>query len=251
MIENNKMVRLISYSVPSPELIEEGIDNVQELIAFCARVSNPSNQFNTGTSEKLINYLIKNKHWSPLEMASACLEINTTRDIARQILRHRSFSFQEFSQRYADPTKDLTFILREARMQDPKNRQNSLETNDKLLNSNWLMFQEDVRDITLKAYNWAIENGIAKEVARSVLPEGLISSRMYMSGSLRSWIHYIETRTDISTQKEHREIAVLCAKEIAKIMPQVFNFVSQNKTVNINVQIDNKPEIKISEWIGL
>lgn len=251
MIENNKMVRLISYSVPSPELIEEGIDDVQELIAFCARVSNPSNQFNTETSEKLINYLIKHKHWSPMEMASACLEINTTRDIARQILRHRSFSFQEFSQRYADPTKDLTFILREARLQDLKNRQNSIEVDDPLLNSNWLMYQEDIRDITLKAYNWAIQNGIAKEVARAVLPEGLISSRMYMQGTIRSWIHYIETRTDISTQKEHREIALLCANEIAKIMPQIFNFVSQNKTVNIGVQIDNKPEIKISEWIGL
>ena len=251
MIENNKMVRLISYSVPSPELIQEGVGDVQELIAFCARVSNPSNQFNTETSEKLINYLIKHKHWSPMEMASACLEINTTRDIARQILRHRSFSFQEFSQRYADPTKDLTFILREARLQDLKNRQNSIEVDDPLLNSNWLMYQEDIRDITLKAYNWAIQNGIAKEVARAVLPEGLISSRMYMQGTIRSWIHYIETRTDISTQKEHREIALLCANEIAKIMPQIFNFVSQNKTVNIGVQIDNKPEIKISEWIGL
>lgn len=251
MVENNKMVRLISYSVPSPELIEEGVDGVQELIAFCARVSNPSNQFNTETSEKLINYLIKHKHWSPMEMASACLEINTTRDIARQILRHRSFSFQEFSQRYADPTKDLTFILREARLQDAKNRQNSIEVKDPLLNSNWLMYQEDIRDITLKAYNWAIENGIAKEVARAVLPEGLISSRMYMQGTIRSWIHYIETRTDISTQKEHREIALLCANQIAKIMPQVFNFVSNNNKTDVKVQIDNKPEIKVSEWIGL
>lgn len=240
-------VRLISVTKP---LIDD-IENVQELIAYCARVSNPSNQMNVETSGKLLEYCMKNKHWSIFEMASACLEINTTRDIARQILRHRSFSFQEFSQRYADPTKDLTFIFREARLQDAKNRQNSIEVDDPLLNSNWLMFQEDIRDITLKAYNWAIQNGIAKEVARAVLPEGLISSRMYMQGTIRSWIHYIETRTDISTQKEHREIALLCAKEIAKIMPQIFNFVSQNKTVNIGVQIDNKPQIKVSEWIGL
>lgn len=244
-------VKLISYSTPSAELQEQGIDDVQELIAFCARVSNPSNQFNTETSEKLIKYLLKHKHWSPMEMASACLEISTTRDIARQILRHRSFSFQEFSQRYADPTKDLAFAFREARMQDEKNRQNSIETDDAILKANWYVYQEDLIFFAQKAYQWAIENGIAKEVARSVLPEGLTVSKLYMSGTLRSWIHYIETRTDISTQKEHREIAILCAQEIAKIMPQVFNFVSNNNETDVKVQMDNKPEIKVSEYLGL
>lgn len=244
-------VRLISYTTPAPELVDQGINDVQELIAYCARVSNPSNQLNTDTSEKLIKYLIKNKHWSPLELSSACIEINTTRDIARQILRHRSFSFQEFSQRYADPTKDLTFIFREARMQDAKNRQNSIETDDPLLNANWLMYQEDIRDITLKAYDWAIQQGIAKEVARAVLPEGLISSRIYMNGTLRSWIHYIETRTDISTQKEHREIALLCAKEITKIMPEVFNLISNGAKNDIKVQVKQDRKIPISDWLGL
>ena len=246
-------VKLISYSTPSLELKDQGIDDVQELIAFCARVSNPSNQFNTETSEKLIKYLIRNKHWSPMEMASACLEINTTRDIARQILRHRSFSFQEFSQRYADPTQDLSFVFREARMQDVKNRQNSLETDDEILKANWYIFQEDLINFSKRAYQWAIENGIAKEIARSVLPEGLIASKLYMSGSIRSWIHYIETRTDISTQKEHREIALLCAQEIAKIMPEIFNMISNDNKQNdsVQIQVKKEPTITIGEWIGL
>jgi thymidylate synthase (FAD) len=191
----------------------------QELVAYCARVSNPANQLNTETSENLIKYLIKHQHWSPLEMASACLEIETTRDIARQILRHRSFSFQEFSQRYADPTKDLQFEFREARLQDPKNRQNSIATDDKTLNNVWWIKQRDLSNQALETYKWAIENGIAKEVARAVLPEGLTMSRMYMNGTLRSWIHYIQLRSANGTQKEHMEIAKACAEVIAKIFP--------------------------------
>ena len=187
-------VRLISSSKPSNEIQKEGLYTAQELIAFCARVSNPSNQFNTETSDKLIRYLIKHKHWSPLEMVSACLEIETTRDIARQILRHRSFSFQEFSQRYADPTKDLDFVLREARLQDTKNRQNSIETNNPALQAFWETQQNRVLDAAKSAYEWAIQNGIAKEQARAVLPEGLTVSRLYMNGTLRSWIHFIEFR---------------------------------------------------------
>jgi len=225
----DKSIKLISYTQPTQEFLEQSdIQNdntIQALIAYCARVSNPSNQNNTQTSAKLINYLIENKHWSPFELASACIEINTTRDIARQILRHRSFSFQEFSQRYADPTQHLTFVHREARMQDLKNRQNSLETLDYELKTNWDQWQEEVIQITKKAYEWAIENGIAKEVARSVLPEGLTSSRMYVSGTIRSWIHYIEVRTHESTQKEHRIIAEGCAKELLQIIPNIFTFV--------------------------
>jgi thymidylate synthase (FAD) len=212
-------VRLISHSVP----VIEGLNDVQDLIAFCARVSNPSNQFNSETSEKLIGYLIKHQHWSPLEMASACIEITTTRDIARQILRHRSFSFQEFSQRYADPTKDLSFIFREARLQDTKNRQNSIETNDPHLQNNWENYQQKVLDIVKEAYKWAIDNDIAKEQARAVLPEGMTESKMYMNGTLRSWVHYIQLRSDNGTQKEHREIAVGCAREIAKVFPMMSN----------------------------
>ncbi len=212
-------VRLVSYSQPTEEFREEGIFDVQDLVAFCARVSNPSNQFNSQTSERLISYLVKNKHWSPLEMASACLEITTTRDIARQILRHRSFAFQEFSQRYANPVQDLNFETREARLQDYKNRQKSLEVDDADLKLRW----EDQQDFIIKAarsaYDWAIVNGIAKEQARAVLPEGLIESRLYMNGSLRSWIHYIELRSANGTQKEHQEIAKECAKVIAKIFP--------------------------------
>ena len=184
-------VKLISYSKPTDSISDEGIDNAQELVAFCARVSNPSNQLNTETSEKLINYLIKNAHWSPLEMVSACLEIETTRDIARQILRHRSFSFQEFSQRYANPVEDLEFVIREARLQDPKNRQNSVETEDEKIINEWEKLQKSLIENAKEVYNWAIENGIAKEQARSVLPEGNTVSRIYMNGTLRSWIHYI------------------------------------------------------------
>ena len=218
-------VKLISYSQPSSEMLNSGITDVQELIAFCARVSNPLNQYNTETSKKLIDYLIRHKHWSPLELTSACLEITTTRDIARQILRHRSFSFNEFSQRYSDPTKDLDFDIREARLQDQKNRQNSLETNDTELMLLWQEKQQQVIRQAKEAYTWAVTNGIAKEQARCVLPEGNTVSKMYMSGTLRSWVHYIEIRTSIETQKEHREVAPDCAKEIAKIFPLITNFI--------------------------
>jgi len=207
-------VKLISYS----QSLEKD-DSALDLVAFCARVSNPDNQNNKETSEKLVKYLMKHKHWSPLEMVSACLEIETTRDIARQILRHRSFSFQEFSQRYADPTKDLDFELRQARLQDTQNRQNSIEINDKELNKNWNLQQQQVIDAAKKAYNWAIENGIAKEQARAVLPEGNTVSRMYVNGTLRSWIHYIELRSANGTQKEHMEIAWAVADVISKIFP--------------------------------
>ena len=212
-------VKLISYSKPTEDIANDGIDNAQELVAFCARVSNPSNQLNTETSEKLIKYLIKNAHWSPLEMVSACLEIETTRDIARQMLRHRSFSFQEFSQRYANPVKDLEFTIRDARLQDPKNRQNSVENEDELISKAWKEKQEKLINEATNTYNWAIENGIAKEQARAVLPEGNTVSRLYMNGTLRSWIHYIELRSANGTQKEHMEIAIACAEVINKIFP--------------------------------
>ena len=212
-------VRLVSYSQPTAEFADMGITDAQELIAYCARVSNPSNQFNTDTSEKLIRYLVKHAHWSPLEMVSACVEITTTRDIARQILRHRSFSFQEFSQRYADPVKDLSFVLREARLQDPKNRQNSVETDDERLQREWELRQNNVITEARMAYQWAIANGIAKEQARAVLPEGLIESRLYMNGTLRSWVHFIELRSGNGTQKEHQLVALACAKAIAAIFP--------------------------------
>jgi thymidylate synthase (FAD) len=212
-------VKLVSYSQPTVEFRDLGIDDAQELIAYCARVSNPSNQFNSDTSEKLIRYLVKHAHWSPLEMVSACVEITTTRDIARQILRHRSFSFQEFSQRYADPTKDLKFVTREARLQDPKNRQNSVEVDDTMLQNEWYRAQQRVIYAAQREYEWAIKNGIAKEQARAVLPEGLIESRLYMNGTLRSWIHFIELRSGNGTQKEHQLIALACAKAIAAIFP--------------------------------
>lgn len=212
-------VKLISYSQPSKEFQEMGIGDAQDLIAFCARVSNPSNQLNAETSEKLIRYLISHSHWSPLEMVTACLEIETTRDIARQILRHRSFSFQEFSQRYADPTKDLDFVIRETRLQDKKNRQNSIKSENKDLNIEWEKRQKQVIDSAIENYKWAIENGIAKEQARTVLPEGNTISRLYMNGTLRSWIHYIQLRASHGTQKEHTEIAKACAEVISKIFP--------------------------------
>ena len=212
-------VKLISYSKPTEEVSDEGISDAQELVAFCARVSNPSNQLNTETSEKLITYLIKNAHWSPLEMVSACLEIETTRDIARQMLRHRSFSFQEFSQRYANPVEDLEFVTREARMQDPKNRQNSIDTDNSEIVNEWTSKQNEVINAATNAYNWAIDSGIAKEQARSVLPEGNTVSRLYMNGTLRSWIHYIELRAGNGTQKEHMEIAKACAEVIHIIFP--------------------------------
>ena len=224
-------VRLVSSSTPTVEFADLGIDNVQELIAFCARVSNPSNQLNTETSEKLINYLVKHAHWSPLEMVSACVEITTTRDIARQILRHRSFAFQEFSQRYADPTTDLSFELREARLQDTKNRQNSVELN--MENSEhrelvrvWNEKQHAVIRAARDAYTWAVQNGIAKEQARAVLPEGNTVSRLYMNGTLRSWIHFIELRSANGTQKEHQIVALACAKAVAAIFPMADRLVS-------------------------
>lgn len=220
-------VKLISYSKPSRDLYDQGLYDMQELVAFCARISNPTNQFSAATSEKLIKYLVKHQHWSPLEMVSVCIEVETTRDIARQMLRHRSFSFQEFSQRYADPTKDLDFVLRDARLQDTKNRQNSVETDDFVLMTQWKQEQQKVIMAAQDAYNWAIERGIAKEQARCVLPEGNTVSRLYMNGTLRSWIHYIQLRSANGTQKEHIEIAKACAHVIAEIFPLTTQFVSE------------------------
>jgi thymidylate synthase (FAD) len=218
-------VKLISVSKPSREMYEEGIYDAQELIGFCARVSNPSNQFNTETSEKLIKYLVKHQHWSPLEMVSACLEIETTRDIARQILRHRSFSFQEFSQRYADPTKDLDFVVREARLQDPKNRQNSVVSDNSELQAWWDAKQKFIIETVRSTYAEAISKGIAKEQARVILPEGNTVSRLYMNGTLRSWVHFIELRSANGTQLEHQLVAKECAKAIAEIFPMINDFV--------------------------
>lgn len=234
-------VRLISYSVADPEFVKDvqaewmkdnpeaewdtdpafpTFKSIQDLIAFCARVSNPANQMNTETNEKLIKYLIKHAHWSPLEMVNVCMEIDTTRDIAHQIVRHRSFAFQEFSQRYANPEEmgDM-FVLREARLQDTKNRQNSIDTDDDVLKDKWEELQQDVMFAAGKAYKWAVENGIAKEQARAVLPEGCTKTRLYMNGTLRSWVHYIELRGANGTQKEHMEIAWECAKVIAEVFP--------------------------------
>lgn len=215
-------VTLISYTQVSKDF--EGIESLNDVIAYCARVSNPSNQFNTSTADKLISYLIKHKHWSPFEMAHATVEIQTTRDIARQILRHRSFAFQEFSQRYSDPTKDLNFEIREARLQDAKNRQNSNELDlensyHRELNRIWVEKQQAVIKAARDAYTWAVSNGIAKEQARAVLPEGNTESRMYMSGSIRSFIHYIDVRTEEGTQKEHR----LIAKAVAEVIDKIFS----------------------------
>ena len=217
-------VKLISYTYVNTGAFvdDDGVytghpQTIKELVAYCARVSNPSNQFNSKTADKLLEYLIEHKHWSPFEMVNLCLEITTTRDIARQILRHRSFSFQEFSQRYADPTKELSFVLREARLQDKSNRQNSIETNDKRLQEVWEYHQLAVKHAALDAYNWAIKHGLAKEVARSVLPEGMTESRMYMNGTLRSWLHYLDLRTKNGTQKEHVEVALACAEAIASV----------------------------------
>ena len=227
-------VRLISYSKPPRmvqimEQLDPHGDNLEELVAYCARVSNPSNQNNTATSKKLLRYLAKEKHWSPFEMVSACLEIETTRDIARQILRHRSFSFQEFSQRYADPVEDLDINnLRDARLQDTKNRQNSIDTNDPDLKLEWLKKQSEVVSAAKNSYKWAIENGIAKEQARSVLPEGMTGSRLYMNGTLRSWMHYIELRSGNGTQKEHQEVALECGKVLSEIFPIMEEFINQN-----------------------
>ena len=208
-------IKLVSYSKP----VLEGLDTPTDLVAYCARVSNPSNQLNSETAEKLIKYLVKHKHWSPLEMATMCLEIETTRDIARQILRHRSFSFQEFSQRYADPTKELEFVKREARLQDPNNRQNSISGAELMVQYEWDKRQSELIEMVKQNYDWAIKNNIAKEQARALLPEGLTMSRMYMSGTLRSWLHYIQLRSANGTQKEHMLIAKECAKVIAEVFP--------------------------------
>lgn len=223
-------VRLVSYSQPAKDFAKsvEVLPTAQDLVAYCARVSNPSNQMNTETSERLLKYLIKHKHWSPFEMVSACLEIETTRDIAHQIVRHRSFAFQEFSQRYADPAEfGEQFVTREARLQDVKNRQNSVETDDAELRVKWQAHQETVIKAAEKAYKWAIDNGIAKEQARVVLPEGCTKTRLYMNGSLRSWVHYIELRGANGTQKEHMEIAHACAKVVAEIFPNIMSFVDE------------------------
>ena len=222
--------RLISHSQPSfrihsGELDGNGLDNIQDLIAYCARVSNPENQANTKTTPKLLDYLIKHKHWSPFEMVSACVEVETTRDIARQLLRHRSFSFQEFSQRYADINAfSDSFVTREARLQDPKNRQNSVSNKDESLEMAWQLRQDAVIKAAKDAYDWAIENGIAKEQARCVLPEGNTVSRLYVNGTIRSWIHYIELRSSNGTQQEHMELAVSIAEAIGKIYPKVLEF---------------------------
>ena len=225
-------VKLVSYSQPTKEFAELGIDDAQELVAYCARVSNPSNQLNTETSAKLIKYLVKHQHWSPLEMASACLEIETTRDIARQILRHRSFSFQEFSQRYA--VADLGWELKETRLQDTKNRQNSIELagttlTEQNLMGQWKNKQEQLIRDAEYAYDWALENGIAKEQARAVLPEGLTVSRLYMNGTLRSWMHYIELRSGPETQKEHRAVARACAQAIATVFPMMSEVIAKDQ----------------------
>jgi thymidylate synthase (FAD) len=223
-------VTLLSYSQPTKDFRKLGIEDAQDLIAYCARVSNPSNQLNIETSQKLIRYLIKNAHWSPLEMVSACMEITTTRDIARQILRHRSFSFQEFSQRYADPTKDLNFLVREARLQDPKNRQNSIELDNTvehgIMQEEWALKQLEVIVSAKNAYTWAVKNGIAKEQARAVLPEGLIESKLYVNGTIRSWVHFIQLRSGNGTQKEHQLIALECAKVIANVFPMATELVN-------------------------
>lgn len=217
---NEQKVILISYT----QNVDEN-KSLEDMVAYCARVSNPANQNTVLTNSKLIRYLIKNSHWSPFEMVSICLEINTTRDIARQILRHRSFSFQEFSQRYA--VADLGFEIREARLQDMKNRQNSLETADDELKKQWEQIQNEIKEKTTQAYNWAISNGIAKEQARAVLPEGNTMSRLYVNGTLRSWIHYIQLRSGNGTQKEHKEIAIQCALAIEPIFPMIMDFVSK------------------------
>ena len=218
-------VKLISYSKGEKD------ESLQDIIAYTARVSNPSNQDNTETSERLLRYLIREKHWSPFEMDSACLEVTTTRDIARQLLRHRSFSFQEFSQRYADPTQDLNFIMRQARLQDTKNRQNSIELSNMMdsdervdLELNWYKQQAEVTNAAKKSYEWAIENGIAKEQARSVLPEGIMESRLYVNGTIRSWIHYVDLRSGNGTQKEHIELARACSTALEPVFPMIKEF---------------------------
>jgi thymidylate synthase (FAD) len=215
-------VKLVSYSKASHEF--DTLDTPLKLIAYCAKVSNPTGQANRNRDEKLVQYLIDHKHYSPFEMVNVCLEVTTTRDIARQLLRHRSFTFQEFSQRYADPTKDMDFVFREARLQDTKNRQNSIEANDNVLQREWNMMQSDVIHRANEAYKWAIEKGIAKEQARCVLPEGNTVSKLYVNGTLRSWIHYLDLRTGNGTQKEHMGMARECALAITRIFPSIEDY---------------------------
>jgi thymidylate synthase (FAD) len=219
-------VKLVSYSKPHTESGTENKDII-DLVAYCARVSNPANQNNTKTSKKLVEYLIKNKHWSPLEMVNVCLEIETTRDIARQLLRHRSFSFQEWSQRYANPVEELDFTIKEARLQDNVNRQNSIEIEDSKLQSEWEQKQQQLIDLIKDTFKWAMGKGIAKECARVILPEGLTNSRLYVNGNLRSWIHYIELRSANGTQKEHMLLARECAKVISEIYGGIVNYVGK------------------------
>jgi thymidylate synthase (FAD) len=214
------IAKLVNYSKSA----HDNEQPLQDMIAYCARVSNPTNQSHTETNEKLIKYLIHHQHWSPLEMVNVCLEINTTRDIARQILRHRSFSFQEFSQRYA--VADLGFEYKEARIQDTKNRQNSIITDNSHLHAEWKAQQKQVMQTTEHAYHWAISNGIAKEQARAVLPEGMTLSRLYMNGTLRSWVHYIQLRSGNGTQKEHRDVALACADAISTVFPLIREFIA-------------------------
>jgi len=220
-------VKLVSYSKATDEFLTEGVDDLQELIAFCAKVSNPAAQINNETSERLIKYLIKHQHWSPLEMVNACLEIKTTRDIAHQIVRHRSFSFQEFSQRYANPEEqgDM-FEYSEARLQDPKNRQNSVDVDDAKLQLDWEHAQRRIAVLAKKEYDWAIKKGIAKEQARKVLPEGITNSRLYMNGTIRSWMHFVDIRSGVETQKEHREVARACADALEPIFPMIKKMIS-------------------------
>ena len=216
-----KIIAITQPHVPHPEYDNGTLLTAEEFLAYTARVSNPSNQNNTLTAPKLLKYLIKNRHWSPFEMVSITMEINTTRDISHQIIRHRSFSFQEFSQRYADPTKDMQFVTREARLQDAKNRQNSIETDDASLQGSWNVWQDGIASMSLKVYQKAIDRGIAKEQARAVLPEGLTSTRLYMAGTLRSWIHYIDVRAEAGTQKEHRLVALSAQNEILRHFPSL------------------------------
>jgi thymidylate synthase (FAD) len=232
---NEAKVKLISYS-QIPSFQEQPIKTMTELVAYCARVSNPTNQeiTNLTKDERLLEYLIRNHHWSPFEMVNICLEITTTRDIARQILRHRSFSFQEFSQRYAVyDTETTPFMIRDARLQDTKNRQNSIEMDfekeeNQVIIEQWRTSQQKIIDMTNEIYNWAIQSGIAKEQARSILPEGMTVSKIYMNGTLRSWIYYIELRSGNGTQKEHREIAVECGKVISTIFPMILQVLSKD-----------------------
>jgi len=224
--------KLVGYTQPSAELAREFSTNpdLLDLVAYMARVSNPSNQYNQETAQKLVNFLVRNGHWSPLEMVNVVLEITTTRDIAHQIVRHRSFSFQEFSQRYADPTKDLSLSCRKARLQDTKNRQNSIEI-DNLddRHRQWDLYQWRVSNISKKAYNWAIDNGIAKEQARAVLPEGMTESRLYMNGTLRSWLHYIQLRSGNGTQKEHQDVALACSDVVSSVFPMLKDYVGETR----------------------